>query len=102
MQPARLPFLVSLFVCLILSLAITAGAADTALPAPDGGTWHLLIIIGVIAIVVAAGLLVVALRLVKAFGESLSALIDTLRALTRIPVVTLSDKIPEGGKGASK
>lgn len=99
MRPAHLPFLFSLFLCLILSMAMTAGAAETATPAPDDGAWLLLIVIGVIAIVVAAGLLVFAFRLVRAFGESTSSLVDALKALTPIPMVTLGGEIVEGVEG---
>lgn len=98
MRPARLPVLVSLFLCLILSMAMTAGATGTAPPPPDDGAW-LLIVIGVIAIAVAAGLAVFALRLVWAFGETASSLIDALKVLTPMPVVTLAGEIPEGVEG---
>lgn len=101
MRPSRcltLPFVLLLSPFLFIILA--ADATDVAtLPAPDGGAWLLLIVIGVIVIAITAGILVYSFRLVKAFGESTSSLIDALRALTPMPVVTISDEIPDGVDG---
>jgi hypothetical protein len=100
MQPARcFPVPVVLLLSTLLFPVMAAGAADAATPAPDGGVWLLLIITGVIAIVVAALVLVYSFRLMKIFGESISSLIDTLRALTPMPLVTLSDEILNGVEG---
>ena len=100
MRPAwRYPVPFVLLLSLLLCMVMATRAADTAVPAPDGDAWLLLIVIGAIAIVVAAGILVFALRLVWAFRESTSSLIDALRALTPIPVVTIADEIPDGVEG---
>lgn len=100
MRPARrfpVPFV--LLLSTLLFMVIAAGAADAAMPAPVDGAWFLLIVIGVIGIVVTAWVLVYSFRLVKAFGESISSLIDALKALTPMPVVTLAGEIPDGVEG---
>jgi len=85
---------------LLLSLATAAGQVDAATPAPDSGAWFLLIIIGIVVIVIAAGVLVYLFRLMRAFEENTVSLIGALKALTPMPVVTLSDTIPEGMDGS--
>jgi hypothetical protein len=100
MRPTRrfpVPFV--LLLSTLLFMVIAAGAADAAMPAPVDGAWLLLIVIGVIGIVVTAWVLVYSFRLVKAFGESISSLIDALKALTPMPVVTLAGEIPDGVEG---
>jgi len=99
MQPARFPVQVLLLLSLTLTLAMAASAADGATPAPDSGAWLLLVIIGIIVIVIAAGILVYSFRLVRAFEENTASLISALKALTPMPVVTLSDRIPDGRDG---
>ena len=84
---------------LLLSSATAAGQADAATPAPDSGAWLLLIIIGIVVIVISAGVLIYSYRLVRAFEENTASLIGALKALTPMPVVTLSDTIPDGMDG---
>ncbi|MDD1684878.1 MAG: hypothetical protein LUQ19_03195, partial [Methanoregula sp.] len=97
LRPARrYPVVFVLLFSTLLFIVDAAGAEDAAMPAPDEGAWLLLLVIGVIGIVVTAWVLVYSLRLVKAFGESTASLIDALRALTPMPVVTLAGEIPDG------
>jgi hypothetical protein len=100
LRPAcRLPLLVVLLLSITLSTAMAAGEADGAMPAPDNGVWLPLIVIGLVVIMVIAGVLVYSFRRVRAFEENTSSLIDALRILIPMPVVTLSDKIPDGMDG---
>ncbi|RPI37209.1 MAG: hypothetical protein EHM53_11155 [Methanoregulaceae archaeon] len=101
MTPARcFPVQVVPLLSILLSPAIAAGQADGAMPAPDSGAWLLLIIIGIVVIVIAAGVLVYSVRLVRAFEENTASLIGALKVLTPMPVVTLSDRIPDGIDGS--
>jgi len=100
MPARRFPVLVVPLLSILLSLAIAAGQAEGATPSPDSGAWLLLIIIGIVVIVIAAGVLVYSFRLVRAFEENTASLIGALKALTPMPVVTLSDKIPDGMDGS--
>jgi hypothetical protein len=79
---------------------IAVGQVASATAAPDSGAWLLLIIIGIVVIVIAAGILVYSFRLVRAFEENTASLIGALKALTPMPVVTLSDRIPDGMDGS--
>jgi hypothetical protein len=73
---------------------------DSATAAPQSGAWLPLAIIGIVVIVIAAGILVYSFRLVRAFFENTESLIGALKALTPMPVVTLSDRIPDGMDGS--
>jgi hypothetical protein len=94
-----LPVVVVLLLSNPLSMTVAARQADGALQAPDSGAWLLLIIIGIIMIGIAAGVLVYSFRLVRAFEENTASLIGALKALTPMPVVTLSGRIPDGMDG---
>ena len=94
------PVLVVPLLSILLSPAIAAGQVNSATPAPDSGAWLLLITIGIVVIVIAAGVLVYLFRLVRAFEENTASLIGALKALTPMPVVTLSDRIPDGMDGS--
>ena len=83
----------------LLFIVTAAGAAGAAMPAPAADAWFLLIVIGVIGIIITAWILMYSLRLMKAFGESTSSLIDALKTLTPMPVVTIADEIPDGIEG---
>lgn len=100
MTARRFPVLGIPLLFLLLSPAIAVGQVDSATPAPDSGAWFLLIIIGIVVIVIAAGVLVYSVRLVRAFEENTASLIGALKALTPMPVVTLSDRIPDGMDGS--
>jgi hypothetical protein len=100
MRPARRhPVTFILLLSALLFIIMAAGTADAAMPVPVDSTWLLLIVIGSIGVVVTAWVLVYSFRLIRAFCESTSSLIDALRAFTPMPVVTLSDEIPDGVEG---
>lgn len=97
MRPALrkiLPFvLIPLLITLIL--VMVAGSAHNRPAAFDTGTTMIILTLGSAAVLMMAVILYGSLRLVKGFLDSSSSLIDTLRALTPMPVVTLSNEIPE-------
>lgn len=95
----RYPVRFILLLSLPLFIVRAACAADTGAPASDNSAWHLLIVFSAIGVIVAAWILWFSFRLIRTFGESTSYLIDTLRALAPMPVVTLSDEIPVGVDG---
>ncbi|OPX64186.1 MULTISPECIES: hypothetical protein [unclassified Methanoregula] len=100
MQPAlRTALLAGLTVIIALLLILAAGAADSRMTTSDTCAWLIIPGIGSVAIIVMAAILYASLRLVKGFHDSSSSLIDTLRALTPMPVVTLSGEIPAGVDG---
>lgn len=100
MQPARRTApLAGLTIVIALFLILAVGTADSRPGAPDTGAWLVIVGIGAIAVIMMAAILYASLRLVKSFQDSSASLIDTLRALTPMPVVTLSDEIPEGMGG---
>jgi len=100
MQPAlRTALLAGLMFIIALLLILAAGTADTRSMAPGTSVWFIILGIGSVAVIVMAVILYASLRLVKGFHDSSSSLIGTLRALTPMPVVTLSDEIPEGKDG---
>lgn len=86
-------------ILITLLLIRAAGIADTRSMAPDTPAWLVITAVGSITVIVMAAILYASLRLAKGFHETSSSLIDTLRALTPMPVVTLSDEIPEGLDG---
>lgn len=100
MTARHFPVLVVPLLALLLSPLIAVGQAASATAAPDSGAWLIVIIIGIVIIVIAAGVLVYSLRLVRAFEENTASLIGALKALTPMPVVTLSDRIPDGVDGS--
>lgn len=100
MQSARrLPAPVVLVLFIPFVEVMAAGAEDSAMPVPSDGDWMLLLVIGIIGLVVTIGILMYSLRLVKAFGESTTALIDALRSLTPMPVVSFAGEIPADAPG---
>jgi len=100
MQPApRTALLAGLTLIIAFFLILAAGAADTRSMAPGTSAWLIILAISAVAVIMMAVILYASLRLVKGFHDSSSSLIETLRALTPMPVVTLSGEIPEGRDG---
>lgn len=101
MRPALrkiLPFiLIPLLIALILIMV--AGSAHNRTAASDITTTMIILALGSAAVLAMAAILYGSLRLVKGFLDSSSSLLDTLRALTPMPVVTISPEIPEDQDG---
>jgi hypothetical protein len=101
MQPAlRTVFLRTVVLPSVIPIpAAASGGTDAAVSFSGTGISLVIPAIGLIAILVMAAILWYSLRLVRGFYDSTTALIDMLRALTPMPVVTLSGRIPGGLEG---
>jgi len=97
MRPACPHAILMLLITLLIAGAL--GADDAAPQVQNGAALPLLLAAGGILVAAGAVILWLSLRIVRAFMESSAALISTLRALTPMPVVTLSENIPAGAAG---